>query len=87
MRFHLSKKILLLACSVSLSFLPATFAVEDRPENDACPSVNGPSVFGVRPNAPFLYAIPASGKRPMTYAVQGLPEGLDIDSQTGYIGG
>ena len=51
------------------------------------PRINGPSVFGVRPNAPFLYAIPATGTRPMDFAVKGLPSGLTVDSKTGRITG
>jgi len=51
------------------------------------PRVNGPSVFGVRPNAPFLYTIPATGERPMTFGAEGLPAGLSLDPATGRITG
>ena len=51
------------------------------------PRINGPSVFGVRPNAPFLYTIPATGARPMTFAVAGLPEDLSVDAASGRITG
>jgi len=51
------------------------------------PRINGPSVFGVRPGSPFLYAIPATGKRPMKFAADGLPAGLKIDAETGEITG
>ncbi len=51
------------------------------------PRVNGPGLFGVRPDSPFHYAIPATGKRPMTFAVDNLPEGLSLDSKTGRITG
>jgi alpha-galactosidase len=51
------------------------------------PRVNGPLVFGVRPGSPFFYAIPATGKRPMTFAAEGLPSGLSIDTNTGLITG
>lgn len=51
------------------------------------PRINGPSVFGVRPNSPFQYLIPASGERPMSYGVDGLPDGLSIDANTGIIRG
>ena len=51
------------------------------------PRVNGPRVFGVRPGSPFLYMIPATGKRPMEYAADGLPEGLTLDPATGRITG
>lgn len=51
------------------------------------PRINGPSVFGVRCGSPFLYAIPATGGRPMTFAAEGLPEGLTLDASTGRITG
>ena len=51
------------------------------------PRVNGPSVFGVRPGAPFLYTIPATGRRPLSFSVGGLPTGLELDPATGRITG
>lgn len=51
------------------------------------PRINGPTVFGVRPGAPFLYQIPVTGDRPMTYAVEHLPAGLTVDPATGRITG
>jgi alpha-galactosidase len=51
------------------------------------PRVNGPNVFGVRPGSPFLYRIPATGKRPMEFAADGLPSGLKLDAATGQITG
>ena len=47
----------------------------------------GPEIFGVRPGHPFLFTIPATGQRPMEFAVEGLPEGLKVDSQNGRITG
>lgn len=51
------------------------------------PRINGPSVYGVRPESPFHYLIPATGERPISYGVDGLPDGLSIDSATGIIRG
>ncbi len=51
------------------------------------PRVNGARVFGVRPGSPFLFTIPATGDRPMSFAADGLPEGLKVDLATGRIGG
>ncbi|MCP5546646.1 MAG: putative Ig domain-containing protein [Akkermansiaceae bacterium] len=51
------------------------------------PRINGPAIFGVRPGAPFLYAIPATGKRPMSFGVRNLPTGLKVDHATGRITG
>lgn len=57
------------------------------PPPPAEPRINGPAVFGVRPGSPFLYSIPATGDRPMTFAADGLPEGLSLDAATGRITG
>ena len=51
------------------------------------PRINGARVFGVRPQSPFLFTIPATGERPMTFAVEGLPDGLTLDTATGQITG
>jgi len=57
------------------------------PQAPKTPRINGPRVFGVRPGSPFLYTIPASGQRPMTFDVQNLPGGLVLDNKTGQITG
>ncbi len=57
------------------------------PPPPAAPRINGPSVFGVRPAAPFLYAIPATGDRPMEFSVDGLPAGLTVNAADGRIAG
>lgn len=53
----------------------------------ATPRINGARVFGVRPGSPFLFKIPATGVKPLSYAVEHLPAGLKIDSTTGIITG
>ena len=34
------------------------------------PRINGARIFGVRPGHPFLFTIPATGERPMTFGVR-----------------
>lgn len=51
------------------------------------PGITGPKIFGVRPGNPFLFTITATGKRPMTFEVKGLPDGLTLDPKTGRITG
>jgi len=51
------------------------------------PRINGPKVYGCRPGRPFLYRIPCTGKRPLTFAADNLPAGLKLDRQTGIISG
>lgn len=57
------------------------------PAPPASPRINGATVFGVRPGSPFLFRIPATGDRPMTFSASGLPKGLKIDAKTGIITG
>ena len=49
--------------------------------------INQPNVVGNYPNTPFLFAVPTSGKRPVTWSAKGLPAGLQIDPATGIISG
>ncbi|HEY4061961.1 MAG TPA: putative Ig domain-containing protein [Puia sp.] len=57
------------------------------PAPSPLPRINGPEVYGVRPSAPFLYKIPATGQKPLEYTATGLPAGLKLDSHTGIITG
>jgi len=66
---------------------PAEEAVILTPKAAPKPQINGARVFGVRPSHPFLYTIAATGDRPMTFSVEGLPTGLKLDSTTGIITG
>ena len=76
---------LLLAGAMSLS---GADAPEIRtPPQPATPRINGPAVYGVRPGSPFLYRIPVTGERPMSFAAEGLPAGLVLDPASGIITG
>lgn len=57
------------------------------PPTPKTPRINGAKVFGVRPGSPFFFKIPASGCKPMKYTVENLPEGLNVNSETGLITG
>ena len=41
------------------------------PPSPSKPLIHGPKIFGVRPGSLFLYTIPATGDRPMTFSAQG----------------
>jgi alpha-galactosidase len=86
--------ILILFASVLLPLATVPAAEEPdysahirTPPAPAAPHINGPNVFGVRPGSPFLYAIPATGERPMKFSVKKLPRGLSVDAVTGRITG
>ena len=66
---------------------PQEEAVILTPKPPRQPRINGARIFGVRPGHPFLYTIPATGDRPMTFSVKGLPAGLAVDAQTGQMSG
>ena len=62
-------------------------AVVLTPKPSPQPRINGAKIFGVRPGHPLLFTIAATGRRPMQFAAEGLPEGLTLDGQTGRISG
>jgi len=51
------------------------------------PRINGPKVYGVRMGHPFIYRIPATGKRPMKFKAENLPSSMSLDAKTGIITG
>jgi alpha-galactosidase len=57
------------------------------PKPGPAPRINGPRVCGCRPGNPFLYRIPTTGQRPITFSAENLPEGLTLDPQSGIVTG
>ncbi len=57
------------------------------PKPGAQPQINGPKVYGARPGRPFIYRIPCTGIRPLHFTATGLPQGLQLDANTGIITG
>ncbi|MEO8405855.1 MAG: putative Ig domain-containing protein [Chitinophagaceae bacterium] len=57
------------------------------PKPGPAPRINGPRVFGVRPDHPVLFTIPATGDRPITFSADNLPKGLKLDAKTGRLSG
>ena len=84
------------ACAGVLSFVamcasPALGAQTDisisTAPPPAVPRVLGPAVVASKPGSPFLYAIPATGQAPLTFAASGLPAGLSIATSSGIVSG
>ena len=57
------------------------------PPAPATPRYNGPLVYGVRPGSPIIFRLAFSGERPMHFAVEGLPEGVELDAVQGILSG
>jgi alpha-galactosidase len=78
---------------IIIAFAETFIAFSQEPEIILTPKpgpvlrINGPKIFGVRPGSPFLFTIPATGKKPMKYEVLNLPDGLKCDPETGQIKG
>lgn len=51
------------------------------------PEIHGARVVGFTPGRELLFRIPATGKGPLRYRVQGLPNGLHVDEKRGIIAG
>ncbi len=80
--------LLALGASLTYSTAHAADAPEIRtPPVSPAPRINGPGIFGVRPEHPFFYHIPASGDRPMQFSADKLPASLTLNPQTGDISG
>lgn len=51
------------------------------------PALHGARIVGATPGRPFLFRIAATGKLPLTFTAQNLPEGLKLDPQSGIVTG
>ena len=54
---------------------------------EGAPVFHGAQVVGNYPNTPFLFTVPATGERPITFSIKDLPQGLSLDANTGIITG
>lgn len=57
------------------------------PPQPSRPRIHGPEVYGVRPGKPVIYRVPATGARPMSFSVHGLPASLRWNVSEGIISG
>ncbi|HEX4264027.1 MAG TPA: putative Ig domain-containing protein [Verrucomicrobiae bacterium] len=80
--------------AAALAIAPGAYAQDHAPAPEIrtpraplIPHINGPDIFGVRPGNPFLYHIPATGDRPMTFSADELPRDLKLNAATGDISG
>ncbi|KAF0096455.1 MAG: alpha-galactosidase [Puniceicoccaceae bacterium 5H] len=57
------------------------------PVAPAQPKITGARIFGVRPGKPIFFRVSATGENPVRFAAGGLPEGLALDPESGWITG
>lgn len=67
--------------------IPAEPPVPMHKTDPSTLAINGARVTGATPGKPFHFLIPATGKAPLKYACQDLPEGLSLDREKGIISG
>jgi len=72
---------------------PQALAVQRPPvpaiarDRSPLPASHGPRITGSTPGCPFLFTIPATGTKPLTFSARNLPAGLTLDAATGSISG
>jgi alpha-galactosidase len=83
---------LLIACELiygisTVSIIAQRLSDLRTPEPSNAPRINGPVVYGVRADHPFLYRVPCTGSRPMRFSIKGLPSSMTFDPETGVFSG
>ena len=85
------RKFFVCALAMGCVLLAATgsFADDDilTPKPPDTPRINGAKIFGVRPGHPVLFTVAATGDRPMQFSAEGLPDGVKLDANTGFLSG
>jgi len=66
---------------------PKEEAIILTPPPSPKPKINGPLVYGARPSHQFIYRIPTTGTRPITFEAENLPKTLNLNKNTGIITG
>lgn len=73
--------------SILLVLTQTMFAQNTTLLYEGAPVFHGAKITGNYPGTEFLFTVPATGERPITFAAQNLPRGLSIESATGIIRG
>ena len=71
---------------ILLAFFVYSFSAFAQSNSDA-PKFNGPKITANYPYTDFLFTVPVSGQKPISFKVENLPAGLSIDENTGIITG
>ncbi len=79
--------------SPGIDFEPRAVPVPEDPPppigriDPVVPEIHAPRIVGAAPGRPFLFRIPCTGKRPLRFAAEDLPAGLELDPDRGIIRG
>jgi alpha-galactosidase len=65
---------------------PREDAVVLTPKSPLTPRINSPKIYGCRPGNPFIFRIPTTGERPMSFSLWAA-DGLRLDAANGIITG
>jgi alpha-galactosidase len=87
MRTALAGSFAWLALAALADLCGQTAAPILTPPPSPAPRINGPRVYGARPGRPFLYRIPCTGRRPIRFSADGLPQSITLDPETGILRG
>jgi len=87
MRTALAGSFAWLALAALADLCGQTAAPILTPPPSPAPRINGPRVYGARPGRPFLYRIPCTGRRPIRFSADGLPQPITLDPETGILRG
>lgn len=80
--------IAILSLLISFATILSAYATNDSPKVfEGAPRINSPEIVGNYPSSPFLFYIPTSGQRPVTWSAENLPKGLKLNPKTGIING
>ena len=82
----------LMAALLAVSLASTVRAADDSaailtPKPTDTPRLTGARVYGERAGKPFFFTVTATGDEPITYAADGLPQGLSLDAKSGAITG
>lgn len=71
---------------ILLAFFVYSFSAFAQ-SNSGAPKFNGPKITANYPYTDFLFTVPVSGQKPISFKAENLPAGLSIDENTGIITG
>lgn len=82
-RFILKPKASFMPYATNPYYIPNASPIKISP----VPAIHGPRIVGTTPGREFIFLVPATGEKPLSFYADNLPDGLSIDKKTGIISG